>query len=262
MVEHEGVVRYCDHARERYYSEDLAGSLVASSYGFDLTVPALYLPLLAGGQVRLLEEGRELEELAEVLVHAPQPYLLRVTPSHLTGMLPLLAGRQSACAHALVIGGEALPVAMVQALRACLPHARVYNHYGPTESIVGCSVLPLAQKRGTELELRLLPDRHSTGSQTTAGVEHGDAVAAGGHAGAAACGGRCARAWYLGQPALTAQKFSSNPFSESAGARLYATGDRVRWRADGNLEFLGRLDQQVKIRGLRIELGEIEQALL
>jgi acyl carrier protein len=67
---------------------------------------------------------------------------------------------------------------------------------------------------------------------------------------------------YLGQPALTAQKFRSHPFSESAGARLYATGDLVRWRPDGTLEFLGRLDQQVKIRGLRIELGEIEQGLL
>ena len=264
MVEHEGVVRYCDHARERYYGSDLAGSLVATSYGFDLTVPALYVPLLAGGHVRLVEEGRELEELAEILVNAPQPYLLRVTPSHLTGMLPLLAGRQSACAHALVIGGEALPVAVVQALRACLPQARFYNHYGPTESIVGCSLLPLTEETqhgwaqsasycpiGTALghkQLRVLNSEMQLQPVGTPGQLYvgGDALARG----------------YLSQPALTAQKFSSDPFSEHVGARLYATGDLVRWRADGNLEFLGRIDQQVKIRGLRIELGEIEHGLL
>jgi amino acid adenylation domain-containing protein len=262
MVEHEGVVRYCDHARERYYGSDLAGSLVATSYGFDLTVPGLYLPLLAGGHVRLLEEGRELEELAEVLVHASQPYLLRVTPSHLTGMLPLLADRRSACAHALVIGGEALPVAMVEALRAALPQARIYNHYGPTESIVGCSLLPLAQSAEQSWNSGYCPIGTALGHKQLLVLNTEMQLQPVGTPGQLHVGGDGLARGYLGQPALTAQKFSSNPFSESAGARLYATGDRVRWRADGNLEFLGRLDQQVKIRGLRIELGEIEQALL
>jgi len=264
MVEHEGVVRYCDHARERYYPSDLAGSLVATSYGFDLTVPALYVPLIAGGHLRLLEEGRELEELAQTLLSAQRPYLLRLTPSHVTGMLPLLTGQQSACAHVLVIGGEALPVAVVQSLRASLPKARIYNHYGPTESIVGCSLLPLSEE--TEQHWA-----HSAGycSIGTA-LGHKQLLVLNaemqleppGTPGQLYVGGEALARGYLGQPALTAQKFWSNPYSESNGARLYATGDRVRWRPDGNLEFLGRLDQQVKIRGLRIELGEIEQGLL
>ena len=259
MVEHEGVVRYCDHARERYYPSDLAGSLVATSYGFDLTVPALYLPLLAGGHLRLLEEGRELEELAQTLLSAQRPYLLRLTPSHVTGMLPLLTGHQSACAHVLVIGGEALPVAVVHALRASLPQARIYNHYGPTESIVGCSLLPLSEE--ITQSTGYYPIGSALGHKQLLVLNAEMQLEPLGTPGQLYVGGDALARGYLNQPALTAQKFCTHPFSENSGARLYATGDRVRWRPDGNLEFLGRIDHQVKIRGLRIELGEIEQAL-
>ena len=154
----------------------------------------------------------------------------------------------------VVTGGEALDAGLAGALTA--NGARLYNSYGPTEATVvavagdaqdtdqgaipiGC---PLAGTRAYVLDARLAP--------VPLGV-----------AGELVLGGAQVARGYLGRPGLTAGAFVADPYSDAPGARMYRTGDLVRWRRDGRLEFLGRIDAQVKIRGMRVELGEIEAAL-
>lgn len=260
MVEHQALMQYCEFARSYYYRDDLAGSLVASSYSFDLTIPGLFLPLLAGDYVRLLPEVNILESLASALNSCDRALLLRITPSHVSGIVPALKDTERSCAHAVIIGGEALAVKTCRALQAKLPDADIYNHYGPTEAIIGCSIYPVSRDAdltgythcpiGKPMEhtrLLVLNEQLQLNPVGMPGELH--------------VGGRLARG-YLNQECLTAEKFIRDPFSDNADDRLYKTGDLVRCHADGNLEFIGRIDNQVKIRGLRIELGEIEQRLL
>ena len=159
----------------------------------------------------------------------------------------------------LLIGGEALSVPHVQVALARLSSTEIINGYGPTESttFACCYRIP-----------RLLGDRPSSipigrpiaNTQVYVLDGHRNLVPIG-VPGELYIGGDGLARGYLNRPELTAEKFIANPFSAVPGARLYRTGDQVRWRADGNLEFLGRLDHQVKLRGFRIELGEIEAAL-
>jgi len=155
----------------------------------------------------------------------------------------------------LLVGGEALADPLADELRAAIGKGRLHNMYGPTETTVWSTMhdvgaeehpvpigRPLANTQVYVLDTRgeLVPvgvpgELHIAGAGVTRG--------------------------YLGQPALTAERFPANPFA-GGDARMYRTGDRVRWRPDGRLEFLGRLDQQVKLNGYRIELGEIESQLL
>ncbi|OBP13476.1 hypothetical protein A5320_18170 [Rheinheimera sp. SA_1] len=258
MVSHHGLSTYCDYAKERYYQPDLAGSLVATSYSFDLTVPALYLPLLSGGQVRLLLEHDELAALAGQLHHSSQPFLLRLTPSHIAGLLPLLTER-SDIAHTFVIGGEALPARLCQALQVLLPNARLYNHYGPTEAVVGCCSYQIGAV--TEQTQRYQPIGTPMRDTQLLVLNERLQLCPIGVTGELYIGGGGLALGYSNNPALTAERFVHNPFAGSADSRMYRTGDLVRWLPDGNLQYVARLDHQVKLRGRRIELGEIEQAL-
>lgn len=267
MVEHDGLVRYCDYALNNYYSQELIGSLVATSFSFDLTVPSLYVPLLSGGAVNLLSERSELEDLAEQIVTAKRPFLLRLTPSHLAGIMPMMEKRHSLtreqhhCPHVFIIGGEPLPVSTFSTLKNLLPNAKLYNHYGPSEGIVGCSIYPLSEKMIISGR-RYCPIGRAMSNTSLLVLNEGIQLNPVGVPGELFIGGKGLARGYLNRPAMTAIKFVNNPFDDNMGSRLYRTGDLVRQLPDGNLEFIGRLDDQVKVRGLRIELGEIEQSLL
>ena len=161
------------------------------------------------------------------------------------------------CAHALVIGGEALHGSALQFWRRHAPGTRLINEYGPTETVVGCCVYDAAQDDGhgavpigtpiANLQMHLL-DAHL--GRVPVGVP-----------GEIYIGGAGVARGYHARPELTAERFVPNPFAAQDGERLYRTGDRARYRADGTIDYLGRLDDQVKIRGYRVELGEIEATL-
>ncbi|MDB4955277.1 MAG: linear gramicidin synthase subunit [Myxococcales bacterium] len=256
-IEHRGLTNYLMWAREAYSLESGAGAPVHSSLSFDLTVTSLYLPLLVGSTVTLVA-GDDVEALAASLSAVGDHGLIKITPAHLDvlarQLTPEVASRAS---RGFVIGGDALHGDSLDFWRANAPSVRLWNEYGPTETVVGCCVYelpvgaelppavpigrPIANTRLYVLDEQLEPTPIGISGELYIG---GDGVARG----------------YLDRPALTAERFVPDPFG-SAGDRLYRTGDLARYRADGILEYLGRVDHQVKIRGYRVELGEIEAAL-
>jgi amino acid adenylation domain-containing protein len=257
-IRHSGLIDYCGFAREGYWSDALAGSLVVTSAAFDLTVPSLYVPLLVGACVELLPEADELAALAARMEDATTPaQLLRMTPSHVQALLSLADGSPREAAHVFVIGGESFSVALARQLQDKYPRSRILNHYGPTETVVGCACFDVTANL-SRLD-RTIPIGRPMSNTVLYVLGASGELQPIGVAGELYIGGAGVAKGYLNQPELTAAKFVADPFT--AGERLYRSGDRVRWNAEGNLEFLGRFDDQVKLRGFRIELGDIEACL-
>ena len=188
-------------------------------------------------------------ELADLLT-AGRVTFMQATPS--LWRLLLEAGWRDGRNLKAVSGAEPLPRSLADALLAT--GAQVWNVYGPTETTVWSSTWRVAA-RGPILIRR--PIRATEIFVLDAGLKR----VSDGETGELCLGGAGLARGYLHRPALTAEKFVPHPFSSEPGARIYRTDDRARVREDGNVEFLGRLDHQVKIDGFRIELGEIETTL-
>jgi len=258
MVTHRGIANYATWACREY--DPIGGAPVHSSVGFDLTVTSLLVPLLAGGTVHLLPEGAGAEGLGEALRTRRAAYgLTKITPAHLEIVAHQLAPDEAGGrTGSFVIGGENLLAENIAFWRRHAPDTRLINEYGPTEATVGCVTYEVSERTPTtgavpigrpiaNTELYVLDPRLNPVPVGVAGELY--------------VGGAGVARGYLNRPGLTAERFLPNPFSASGGERMYRTGDIVRYRADGNLEYLGREDTQVKLRGFRVELGEIEAAL-
>lgn len=259
VVPHRGLVNYLEWCREAYGLAAGTGSLVHSSLAFDLTVTGLLAPLAAGRPVGLVAADEGLDALAAAVREARDLSVLKITPAHLETLGRLLrpaelAGR----ARALVIGGEALRGETLAPWREHAPETRLINEYGPTETVVGCSVYEVAA--GEEIE-GVVSIGHSIRNMRLVVVDGHLALVPLGVPGELLIGGVGVARGYLGRPGLTAERFVPDPFAREPGRRLYRSGDRVRRRDDGRLDYLGRFDHQVKVRGYRIELGEIEAVL-
>jgi amino acid adenylation domain-containing protein len=247
VVEHRSVTAYLAWARHTY--PGLAGTaLLHSPVSFDLTVTGLLGPLTAGGTVRLAAIDSPAARAGG------KPDFLKVTPSH----LPLLDDALSPTTD-LVIGGEALTGEQLAGWRAAHPEAAVVNEYGPTEATVGCVAARIAPGEATPTGA--VPIGTPTWNTRALLLDAALNPVPPGVAGELYVAGDQLARGYLGRPGLTAERFLPCPYGP-AGQRMYRTGDLARWRADGTLEYLGRRDDQVKVRGMRIELGEISSALL
>ncbi|HEX8150716.1 MAG TPA: amino acid adenylation domain-containing protein [Pyrinomonadaceae bacterium] len=259
MIPHRGLRNYLGWAEKAYNISAGSRSLVHSSFGFDLTVTSLLLPLAAGGTVELTRPGDELEQLCEALSDPARRYaLLKLTPSHLRVLGGWLGEQERfGRVEALVIGGEALPSDVLNVWRQRSSETRLINEYGPTETVVGCSTfeVPPGACDGE------VPIGRPVGNMRMYVLDESLRPVPAGAAGEIYIGGEGVARGYLSRPALTAERFLPDPFSGEPGERLYRSGDLGRLRADGELEYLGRADEQVKLLGYRVELGEIEAAL-
>ncbi|MBB5101785.1 non-ribosomal peptide synthetase [Streptomyces spectabilis] len=254
-VTHRGLANHVEWAERELASSGSGGAPVFSSVAFDLVVPNVWAPLVAGQRVWL--HGGELTELGDALVAAGPFSFIKLTPGHLEVLDGQLSDeRVQELTRKVVVAGEALPGQLVERWRQLLGDGQVVNEYGPTEATVGTCVFPLEEEFTGVVPIgRPLPNmvmRVLDGGMRPVPV---------GVVGELFVGGTGVARGYAGRPALTAERFVPDPYGGS-GERLYRTGDLVRWRADGAVEFVGRIDDQVKVRGYRIELGEIRAALV
>ncbi len=226
-----------------------------SSTSWDALTLELWPALLSGGRCVLLpaqtsepallgEQVREHGVTATWISSAYFNSIVDTTPEVLSGL------RQ------VMIGGEAVSAPHVRRAQALHPELRIVNGYGPSECTVFTSCYPVP----ADFDAPVIPIGRPVGDRRVYLLDRYSNPVPVGVAGELFVGGPSVARGYLGRPELTAERFVPDPFGEP-GARLYRSGDRARWRADGVLEFVGRTDFQVKIRGFRVEPGEVEGVL-
>ncbi len=258
LIHHQGLANYLNWVVRAYPVQNGQGSLVHSTLAFDATVTAIYAPLISGKTVYLIPDEADLEALGQALLQQGNFSLIKITPAHLELLSQQIPAFQAAeLTRAFIIGGENLTADQIEFWQKHAPETLLFNEYGPTETVVGCVVFEAHQWRGNgSVPIgRAIPN-----TRVYVLDQHLQPVPIG-VAGELYIGGLGVARGYLNRPDLTAERFVPDPYATEPGARLYKTGDLVRYLKNGQMEFIGRVDFQVKIRGYRIELGEIENVL-
>ncbi|MGA9312752.1 MAG: amino acid adenylation domain-containing protein, partial [Pseudonocardiaceae bacterium] len=252
MIQHASLANFLGSMAELFHLDGTTRMLAVTTIVFDIAALELYLPLVCGAAVIVAEKEVVSDPAALVrLVVDSGATIMQATPSLWHTIVS--AHPEGVRGLRVLVGGEALPPALAATMRDLA--VDVTNLYGPTETTIWSTAARLDGRPGAPTIGRPIWNTQAyvldTGLRPVPVGVPGELYLAG-HG--------CARG-YLHRPGLTAERFVANPFG-APGARMYHTGDVVRWNAGGELEYLGRSDHQVKIRGFRIELGEIEAALL
>ncbi|GAA4238441.1 hypothetical protein GCM10022254_54400 [Actinomadura meridiana] len=251
VISHRALANFLGAMAERFPLGPADRWLAVTTIAFDISNLELWLPLVSGAGI-VLADRDTVQDPAELsaLVKREGVGIMQATPSLWQAQLGADPGAFSGLR--MLVGGEALPPALAEAM--CERAAEVTNVYGPTETTIWSTAArvvpdegapsigrPIWNTRVYVLDAALRPVPTGVAGELYIA---GDGLARG----------------YLNRPALTAERFVADPLGPP-GARMYRTGDLARWRADGTLDYIGRVDHQVKIRGFRIELGEVESAL-
>ncbi|MEX5552751.1 non-ribosomal peptide synthetase [Pseudomonas pergaminensis] len=260
VVSHGEIAMHCTAVIERFGMRPDDCELHFYSINFDAATERLLVPLLSGAQVVLRAQGQwDAEEICG-LIRTHGINILGFTPSYGSQLAQWLATQQQTLPVRMCItGGEALTGEHLQRIRAAFKPQVFFNAYGPTETVV----MPLASLAPEQLEegAASVPIGSIIGDRVAYILDADLALVPQGATGELYVGGAGLAQGYHQRPGMTAERFVADPFARNGG-RLYRTGDLVRQRADGLVEYLGRIDHQVKVRGFRIELGEIETRLL
>jgi len=243
-IEHRNAIALIGWARSVYQPDELAGVLFSTSICFDLSIFEMFVTLASGGSLILAENALDLRDHP----HRDAITLINTVPSAITELLD--AELVPPSVKVINLAGEALTEALSDRIYQTLPGIKVYDLYGPSEDTT-YSTFALRQPGG-----RATIGRPVSNTRAYIVNEHGGLLPPGAP-GELLLGGAGLARGYLNRPELTAEKFIQHP----EFGRVYRTGDRARFFDNGDLQFLGRLDHQVKLRGYRIELGEIESLL-
>jgi len=248
---------YLTWASAAYGGDEAVSMPLFTAIGFDLTLTSLFVPLISGGSVVVYPESLQGSDLSVLDVFAEDKVdIIKLTPAHLALVTEHSSSPQKL--RSLILGGEDLKTNLAQnALDKLSRDIAIYNEYGPTEAVVGCMVhrFDPATDRGLSVPIGVPAD-----GMRIYVLDAGMNPVPKGVAGEIFIGGNRLAKGYLGQDELTAERFISDPFVP--GEKLYRTGDLARFNDCDGLDYLGRADRQVKLRGVRVELGEIEQAFV
>lgn len=260
MVEHRSMVNYISFAEKAYLRNEKATFPLYTSISFDLTLTSIFVPLLTGNTIRVYPDTEDSFSIDDV-IKDNKCDILKATPSHLKILQEnrLFKTEKSASTiKKIIVGGEAFSMQLAKSVSDKFENGvEIYNEYGPTEATVGCMI---CQYDASCENLQSVPigvpidntqiyllDRHL--KPVPIGVEAELYIS-----------GDCLARGYLKQPELTEEKFIANPYTE--GQRMYKTGDLAKRLPDGTIEFVGRVDQQIKINGYRVEIEEIETLIV
>ncbi|MEP7126667.1 MAG: amino acid adenylation domain-containing protein, partial [Byssovorax sp.] len=256
MNEHRGILNRLQWMQQAYGLTGADRVLQKTPFSFDVSVWEFFWPLMFGATLVVAKpEGHKDPGYLAELIRAERITTLHFVPSMLAVFLAEPGIEACSSLTRVFASGEALLPAMVDGLGARLPGAALHNLYGPTEAAVdvtawacqpGAAIVPIG-KPIANVQIYLLDPRREPVPEGVPGELF--------------IGGVQVARGYLNRPELTADRFVVDSFAAAPGGLLYRTGDLARWLPDGAIEYLGRIDHQVKLRGFRIELGEIEAAI-
>lgn len=252
VVPHRAVVNFLSSMARQPGLSDADVLVAVTTLSFDIAVLELQLPLAVGATVVIASRDESVDgDTLRNLLSKYGATVMQATP--VTWRLLLDAGWRGSAHFKALVGGEAFPPDLADQLLAT--GVEVWNMYGPTETTVWSTCARITDTaNGITIGTPI-------GNTTIRILDARTHLCPVGVAGELYIGGEGVTLGYWNRPELTSERFIADPFSTTSGARLYRTGDRARWRSDGTLEHLGRLDFQVKVRGYRIELEEIEAVL-
>ncbi len=266
MVEHRSLVNYIWWAREKYIDINDGNNRfpLFTLLSFDLTVTSIFVPLLSGNTIIIYEEP-----IINKIIEENRVEVIKLTPSHLK-MIVESGQKINSTLKRFIVGGEKLDTqTAVKIVEAFENKADIFNEYGPTEATVGCMIYKFSP--GTE-RWHSVPIGHPASNVRIFLLDKNNKPVPTGVTGEIYIAGDGVARGYLNRPGLTAEKFLEKfldlqepSYQKVPGhreQRVYRTGDFARFLPDGNIEFLGRIDHQVKIRGVRIELEEIRDKLM
>ncbi|MDX1418125.1 MAG: amino acid adenylation domain-containing protein, partial [Candidatus Promineifilaceae bacterium] len=256
MITHQCLVNYASWAQTAYQDKAALDFPLYSSLAFDLTITSIFVPLLSGGKVVVYGESSSAPGLEILSVFAEDKVdIVKLTPAHLA--LVREQSLNNRRMRKLIVGGEDFKTELARDIYDMFNgQVEIYNEYGPTEATVGCMIHKFDPQVDTAVSVPI--GSPAANARVYLWDAHDQPVPRGVVGEMVISGDGVARGYHQ-RPELTAERFGEDPFHP--GARIYRTGDMARWNMAGQMVFLGRKDDQVKIGGARIELSEIEAQL-
>ncbi|MEP6583183.1 MAG: amino acid adenylation domain-containing protein, partial [Ginsengibacter sp.] len=257
MIEHQALLDHCFGLIESAELKDCRSFALFAPLVFDAGHAIIFSSLLIGASLNVLSKQQIINgETLSIYLKSHPVDCIKIVPSvwlsYANSDNIVLANK------VMIFGGEAFSINIIDHLKKLNYKGNVFNHYGPTEATIGKCI----HKLDLQKSYSTVPIGKPFSNTKLYVMSQSDQLVPLGIAGELYIAGEGLARGYLNLPGLTAEKFIGDPFNPDTAARIYKTGDKVKWNNEGEIEYLGRIDEQVKIRGHRIELGEIENALL